>query len=125
MRLVSLLLLLTTPPVLAADCFQIVNSPSPPQIVLRGVIELRHDPDPPAGTQTFLKLSTPVCVQGVARDGRPFKKERVDLIQLGAPVSLLTSFRTLDRVTLRGELWGPAENSGPPDGFIFAVKEAL
>lgn len=124
MRTVLVLLLLLTQPVLASNCLRIVNSPSPPQIVLRGVIELKRA-NPQPGVERFLKLSTPICVEGVARDGRSFRKERVDVIQLGAAINLFNALQARHRVTLRGELWGPAENGGPPDGFIFAVRELL
>src|SRR5579863_1061707 len=123
MRIVLALLL--AQPVLAADCLRIAASPSPPQIVLRGVIDLKPASPPPGAIEVFLKLSTPICVEGAARNGLPFKKERVDSIKLGLPASLLGAFQSLDRVTLRGELWGPAVNGGPSDDVMFAVREVL
>jgi hypothetical protein len=125
MRIVLALLLLLAQPVLAADCLRIVASPSPPQIVLRGVIDLKPASPPPGAIEVFLKLSTPICVEGAARNGFPFKKERVDSIKLGLPANLLGAFQSLDRVILRGELWGPAVNGGPPDDVMFAVREVL
>jgi len=125
MRTLLALPLLLAHPVLAADCLRVVASPSPPQVVLRGVIDLRPASPPPGAIETFLKLSTPVCVEGLARNGLPFKKERVDSIKLGLPANLLGAFQSLDRVTLRGELWGPAVNGGAPDDVVFAVREVL
>jgi hypothetical protein len=124
MRVVIALLLLLVQPVLAADCLRIVESPSPPQVVLRGTIDLKPASPPPGAIEVFLKLSTPVCVQGVARDGLPFKKENVEAIKLGLPANLLGAFKPLDRVTLRGELWGPPDDTGALV-VVFVVRQVL
>jgi hypothetical protein len=124
MRIVIALLLLLARPVLAADCLRIVDSPSPPQVVLRGTIDLKPASPPPGAIEFFLKLATPICIQGVARDGLPFKKENVETIELGLPANLLDSFKPLDRATLRGEFWGPTDDSGAVV-IVFVVREVL
>lgn len=124
MRIVLAFLLLLAPPILAANCLKLVVSPSPPQIVLRGAIDVRPANSPP-GHEVFLKLSMPVCVEGVAPNGLPFKLRKIDSIKLGAPINLFRTLQTLHQVTLRGELWGPAENGETPYDFVFAVREVL
>ncbi len=128
----------------AADCYRVVSSPSPPRVVLSGVIEYqRADPpeglevkdaianlfsDPggsPTSFQTVLKLTTPICLEGTARDGFHFKKEHVESIVLGIPANLMGTLLPLDRVTLHGEFWGPAVTGGPVDDVMFAVREIL
>jgi hypothetical protein len=127
MRTMLIALLLLTPPALAGECFPVVNEPSPPQIVLRGVVEHRPVSSAPDAVETWLKLSTPICVRGRARDGLPFTKEKVESIQLGLPTHLLGTLQPLDRVTLRGELQGPAVNGEAfgeaLDNVGFSVKE--
>ena len=125
MRTILGLVLLLTQPVLAAECFRVVDSPSRPQIILRGLIEHRPSSANPGAIKTFLKLSAPICIQGTASDGLPFKKENVESIQLGLPNNLLGKLLPLDRVAVRGELWSPALNDEPPDYVIFAVKDVL
>lgn len=73
----------------------------------------------------MLKLTIPICVEGTARDGFHFKKEKVESLVLGIPANLMGTLRPLDRVALRGEFWGPAVNGGPVDEVIFAVREIL
>jgi hypothetical protein len=124
-RILLGLLLLLAQPLLAAECFRIVDSPSRPQIVLRGIVEYEPVSSAPGAVETFLKLSSPICVQGVARDGLPFKKENVESIKLGLPATLLGALQPLDRVTLRGEFWGPAVNDEALDDVMFAVREVL
>jgi hypothetical protein len=128
MRVTLALMLLAAQPLLADECLRIVSVPKPPQIVLRGVIHHRSEAPPPGAVSTFLKLSTPICIQGFDRDSRPFKKEGIHSIRVGAPVNILVTLRPADRVTLRGELWGPAVNGhsvDPVDDVTFAIKEVL
>ena len=128
MRVTLTVMLLAAQPLLADECLRIVNSPSPPQIVLRGVVEDRPASPPPGAVSTFLKLSTPICIEGVARDGFPFKREGVESIMLGVPANLMGTLRSLDRVTLRGELWGPPVNGHALDVLdevTFAIREVL
>jgi hypothetical protein len=127
MRTILIALLLLTPPALASECLPVVNEPSPPQIVLRGVVEYRPSSLAPDAVQTWLKLATPICVRGRARDGLPFTRENVESIQLGLPTHLLGTLQPLERVTLRGELQGPAVNGEAfgeaLDNVGFSVKE--
>src|SRR5439155_18868255 len=120
-------MLLLSQSVLGAECFRVVDSPSPPPIVLRGVVEHRPASSAPDAIETWLKLYTPICVRGRAREGLPFTKENVESIQLGLPAQLLGTLQPLDRVTLRGELQGPAVNGEAfgeaLDNVGFSVKE--
>ena len=145
MRPSLLLLFLVAQLSSAADCYLVVGPPSPPRVVLSGVIEYVPAEPPeglevagdaivdffpypgpsPAAFQTVLKLSAPVCLEGTARDGFHFKKEHVESIVLGIPANLMGTLRPLDRVRLRGEFWGPAVNGGPVDDVMFAVREIL
>ena len=109
----------------AVDCFRVVDSASRPRVVLRGIIEYAPSGSTPGAFQTVLKLTTPICVEGTARDGFHFKKENVNSLVLGIPASLIGTLRPLDRVTLRGEFWGPAVNGGAVDDVTFAVRERL
>lgn len=130
MRAIFLLTLLVAQLSYANECFR-VDSDSPQTIVLRGVIEYRSTPIPhyPDAFETWLRLASPICVRGVARDGLPFKKENVKAIGLGIPQKLMGRLQPLDQVTLRGELQGPAVNGETfgeaVDNVIFAIKECF
>jgi hypothetical protein len=109
----------------AAECFLVMDSASRPPVVLRGEIEYAPSGSTSGAFQTVLKLTTPICVEGTARDGFHFKRESVNSLVLGIPVDLMGRLQPLDRVTLRGEFWGPAVNGGAVDNVMFAVKELL
>jgi hypothetical protein len=129
MRTIFVVLLALAQPSLAAECLS-VSGGSPPQIVLRGVIEHKAASSTPGSVEIFLKRSAPICVQGVGRDGLPLKNEHITSVLVGLPENLANSLGALQplaRVTLRGELWYPTfnEKSERIDNVIFVVKEVL
>ena len=114
----------------AADgCF---NANSHASVVLRGVIENRPDQDQQSFT-TWLNLSSPICVDGIAPHGVRYKKEVLSSIQLGIPRPLFRDWRSGGRlapgkpVTLRGQISGPALNAKNETigEIIFGIEEIL
>jgi hypothetical protein len=124
MRNVVALLLVLTQSSLAAECLPVADSPSGPQIVLRGVIEYKPVKSAPGTLEIVLKLDAPVCVEGVGRDGLPFKKEDVKTIMLGLPDNLAV-LQPHTRVELRGAILDHSfnEKSEPVDDLTFVVSE--
>ena len=124
MRNVVALLLVLTQSSFGAECLPVADSPSGPQIVLRGVVEYEPAKSAPGSLEIVLTLDAPVCVEGVGRDGLPFKKESVKTIMIGLPDNLEV-LQPHTRVTLRGALLGYSfnEKSEPVDGLTFIVSE--
>lgn len=125
MRTFFVLLLVLAQTSLAAECISISSSPAP--VDLRGVIE-RKPANSAGSVDIFLTLPTPICLQSVASDGRPFKNDRVTSIKLGVPgdrPNIVAALRPHARVTLRGELWYPTFNEKGEriDDVVLAVKE--
>ena len=135
MRPILLLALLITQSSAANECLHVNSHQSLPldsnqSVVLRGVIEREPNPVPyPPSFSTWLKLASPICVEGTARDGFHFKKEVVRSVRLVIPKKLLEELRpggrlrSGQRVTLRGELLGPAVNDELVENVYFAIIE--
>ncbi len=128
MRTIFVVLLILAQPSLAAECLSVPTSPR--QIELRGVIEHKAASSTPGSVEIFLKLSAPICVQGVGENGRPFKNRNITSIMVGVPDSvanLVVRLRPRAHVTLQGELLYPTfnERSERNDNVIFMVKEVV
>jgi hypothetical protein len=129
MRAVFLVLLMLAQPSLAAECLSVPTAPGQ-MIELRGVIEHRPASSSPGSVEIFIKLSTPICVQGVGEDGRPFKHRNITFIMVGIPdalADLVVGLRSGAHVTLRGELLYPTfnEKSERIEEVTFMVKEVV
>ena len=137
MRPILLLALLITQSSVATECLpahshQSAVLDSHESVVLRGEIESVPNPNPYAPSfSKWLKLASPICVEGTACDGFHFKKEVVRSLRLLTPAKLLEEFRpgrrlgSGQRVTLRGELLGPAVNDEGVENVYFAITEVL
>jgi hypothetical protein len=104
------------------ECLPIGKGP----VSLRGVIEHKHaKSDTPAAPSLFLRLDSPICVEGIDRYGGVNKWRNMSSILLGIPIDLLDrEFRDGESVELRGEIWGPAAND-PSDVITFAIGQVL
>jgi hypothetical protein len=129
MRAFSVVLLILAQPSLAAECFSVPTSPGQ-MIGLRGVIEHKPASSSPGSVEIFLNLSTPICVQGVGANGRPFKNRRITFLMVGVPdavANLVVRLRPRAHLRLRGELLYPTFNARSEriDNVTFMVKEVL
>ena len=129
MRTIFVVLLILAQSSLAAECLSVPTSPRQ-MIELRGVIEHKQASSSPGSVEIFLKLSTPICVQGVGENGRPFKHRNITFIMVGIPdavADLMVRLRPHAHVTLRGELLYPTfnERSERIEDVTFMVKEVV
>jgi hypothetical protein len=112
MRLLALVAAFMANFALAASCLPMRAGHN---VEITGTLEYTDFPGPPnyksiakgdrRETAILLKLSEPVCVEGVGIGEIPFKAENVDLIQLAIPPKLQEELRSRRNVTVRGELY--------------------
>jgi hypothetical protein len=90
-------------------------------VTLTGTIEHKKDSKSmPDSFAIYLNLMSRVCIEARNSDGAVLKLENTQSIQLGIS-NLNKALRPGDRVSLRGELWGPVRGESA-DRFIFSVE---